>query len=267
LADDALVYYLKTVGCDAVTAAAVVRGCTSGDKACRRTDADEKVPVAARVTDAPASDIAVAAEAAADQGVDLPQPDGEGHDVEASWEALAMQAAGCTACDLASGRTQTVFGSGALAADLLLIGEAPGRDEDAQGEPFVGRAGQLLNRMLVAIGLARSQVQVINVVKCRPPQNRDPRPQEIAACRHFIDDQIALIRPKVIVLLGRVATGAMLGKDAPLSVLRYQSHQVQGIPAFVTYHPAFLLRTPQKKAEGWRDLLQIRQRLMAEGAN
>ncbi len=241
-ADDPVAYYLETVGCDRVTAEAVA--------------AAAAVPAAAErdVATPPVAEQVAAASPA-------------GMDIEAQWDALALQVAGCTACDLAAGRTRTVFGSGDRAADLLLIGEAPGHDEDQQGEPFVGRAGRLLNQMLAAIGLTRQQVLVINVIKCRPPRNRDPKPQEIAACRHFIDAQIAMVRPKVIGLLGRVASCAMLERDAPLSVLRHHWHEVRGIPAYVTYHPAFLLRSPQQKVEGWRDMLQIKARLAAAGGD
>ncbi|MDQ6951616.1 MAG: uracil-DNA glycosylase [Mariprofundales bacterium] len=181
------------------------------------------------------------------------------------WDELVQQVVHCTACDLAQGRSQTVFASGNPHADLLLIGEAPGPDEERQGEPLVGRPGNLLTRMLAAIGLVREQVLIINVVKCRPSNNRDPRPQEIASCRHFMDAQIALAQPKVIGLLGRLAACAVLAQDAPLSVLRHQWHQVGGIPTYVTHHPSFLLRSPQQKAQSWQDLLQIKARLDAVG--
>jgi DNA polymerase len=176
------------------------------------------------------------------------------------WEALRTRVAGCVTCaELAPQRTQTVFGVGDPNADWLFIGEAPGAEEDRRGEPFVGRAGQLLGNMLAALGLARGEnVYIAKILKCRPPGNRDPRPEEAAACRPFLDRQIALIAPRVVVALGRVAAQALLDTDAPLGRLRGEDHAYGGIPLVVTYHPAYLLRSPADKAKAWTDLLRAR---------
>jgi len=176
------------------------------------------------------------------------------------WEALQTRVAGCVACaELAPRRAQTVFGVGDPEADWLFIGEAPGAEEDRLGEPFVGRAGQLLDNMLAALDLARGEnVYIANILKCRPPGNRDPRTEEAAACRPFLDRQIALIAPRVVVALGRVAAQALLDTDAPLGRLRGAAHAYGGIPLVVTYHPAYLLRSPADKAKAWTDLLRAR---------
>ncbi|RMH51194.1 MAG: uracil-DNA glycosylase [Zetaproteobacteria bacterium] len=248
--DQPLRFYLEAIGCEATTAAAVVAARSAA--AAAREDPKRPTPPPEQLHD---RNEAAAREAPAGAGKGEPSP---------QWRELERRVASCRSCALAERRTQTVFGSGDPDAELLLIGEAPGRDEDLQGEPFVGRAGRLLNRMLEAIDLTREAVQVINVVKCRPPNNRDPRPEEIAACRPFIEAQIRLVAPRVILLLGRVAACAMLGEQRPLSVLRHRWHRIEGIPTLVTYHPAFLLRTPARKADGWSDLLQLRARLEAE---
>ena len=176
------------------------------------------------------------------------------------WEALRTRVASCVACsELAPRRTQTVFGVGDPHADWLFIGEAPGAEEDRRGEPFVGRAGQLLDNMLAALGLARgANVYIANILKCRPPGNRDPAAAEAAACRPFLDRQIALVAPRVVVALGRVAAQALLNTDAPLGRLRGEDHAYGGIPLVVTYHPAYLLRSPADKAKAWTDLLRAR---------
>jgi len=172
------------------------------------------------------------------------------------WMALREQVSQCTVCEeLVANRTQTVFGVGNQQADLLVIGEAPGADEDQQGEPFVGRAGQLLNAMLAAIGLPREQVYIANILKCRPPNNRDPKPDEAAACSAFLQRQIALTRPKVILVVGRIAAQNLLHTDTPLGKLRGRLHYLEsGVPVVVTYHPAYLLRSPQEKRKAWLDL-------------
>jgi DNA polymerase len=166
--------------------------------------------------------------------------------------------AACRACALHQGRTQTVFGVGDQSADWLFIGEAPGADEDRQGEPFVGRAGQLLNSILFAIGTRRERVYIANVLKCRPPRNRDPQPEEARCCRPFLDRQIALIAPKIIVALGRIAAQQLLQTDTPIGRLRGRLHHYaldgRRIPLVVTYHPAYLLRSPHEKAKVWDDL-------------
>ena len=177
------------------------------------------------------------------------------------WEALQQRVAGCTACDLHRTRTQTVFGVGNRRASWMFIGEAPGADEDRQGEPFVGRAGQLLNLMLQAIGLKREEVYIANILKCRPPNNRDPRPEEVACCEPFLMRQVQLIQPRIMLALGRIAAHNLLKTDIPLARLRGRVHRYgeMGIPLVVTYHPAYLLRTPLDERKAWEDLLFARQ--------
>ncbi len=174
---------------------------------------------------------------------------------------LGDLAAACTACKLAAGRRSVVFGAGDPDADLMFIGEGPGAEEDRQGLPFVGRAGELLTRMIQAIELRRDQVYIANVVKCRPPNNRDPEPDEVSACRGFLERQVALVRPRVICALGRIAAQTLLGVDTPIGRLRGQWYTVQNVPAMVTYHPAALLRNPALKRPTWEDLQQVRDRL------
>jgi DNA polymerase len=171
---------------------------------------------------------------------------------------LAAAAAGCTRCRLSEGRTRVVFGSGHPAAELMFIGEGPGAEEDRQGLPFVGAAGELLTRIIQAIEKTREEVYIANVVKCRPPGNRDPQPDEVTACRGYLDQQIALVRPRVIVALGRVAAQTLLGNDSPIGGMRGQWFRVQGIPTMVTYHPAALLRNPALKRPTWEDMQQVR---------
>jgi len=196
-----------------------------------------------------------------DGGLFGPEPTGwEGC---ASLEALAEVAGVCTRCRLAEGRTTVVFGSGDPRADLMFVGEGPGAEEDRRGLPFVGPAGELLTRIIEAIGLARSQVYIANVVKCRPPGNRDPAADEVAACRGFLERQIDLIRPRVIVCLGRVAGQALLGSELPLGKLRGRWHSVRGVPTRVTFHPAALLRNPGWKRPTWEDMRLVRDRLQA----
>ena len=168
----------------------------------------------------------------------------------------------CTACELCRTRRRSVPGVGDPGADWLFVGEAPGADEDAQGEPFVGQAGRLLDNMLAALGLARSRnVYIANVLKCRPPNNRTPEPGEVAACRPYLDRQIALIRPRLIVALGKSAATALLGREATIASLRGRVHDYAGTPLVVTYHPAYLLRTLHDKAKAWEDLLLARRTL------
>ncbi|MEW6645763.1 MAG: uracil-DNA glycosylase [Pseudomonadota bacterium] len=171
------------------------------------------------------------------------------------WAELQQRVQNCTLCaELAASRTQTVFGVGDRQAQWLVIGEAPGADEDAQGEPFVGRAGQLLNAMLRAIGLGREQVYIANVLKCRPPGNRDPRPDEAASCEPYLQRQIALLKPRLILVVGRIAAQNLLKTDTPIGKLRGQVHRYGDIPLVVTYHPAYLLRSPGEKRKAWDDL-------------
>lgn len=186
---------------------------------------------------------------------------GDGKDVVETLEALRTDVSACRACALAGGRTQTVFGNGDPRARWMFIGEAPGRDEDVRGEPFVGKAGRLLGAMLNALGLTRDQVYVANVVKCRPPHNRDPEAAERLACRGYLDAQIRAVRPELLIALGRVAAASLLETDAALGALRGRIHTLPGseLPVLVTYHPAYLLRQPEHKARVWADLLRARQ--------
>ena len=174
---------------------------------------------------------------------------------ELDWPELKAMVRDCTACKLRAGCTQTVFGVGDEKASWLFVGEGPGADEDAQGEPFVGQEGKLLDNMLMAIKLKRGKdVYIGNIVKCRPPGNRTPEADEIATCLPYLQRQIALIQPKIIVALGKTAATALLGTDATLASLRGRLHDYHGIPLIITYHPAYLLRTPADKAKAWQDL-------------
>ena len=180
------------------------------------------------------------------------------------WDELRARVSGCRACGLCKTRTQTVFGVGPQSARWMLIGEAPGAEEDARGEPFVGKAGRLLDSMLAAIGLSRERdVFIANVLKCRPPRNRDPQPDEVRQCEPFLMRQIELVAPDVVLLFGRFAAQSMLGTDSSIASLRGRRHSLEvagrQVPAIVTYHPAYLLRTPQDKAKSWRDLLLARR--------
>jgi len=181
------------------------------------------------------------------------------------WDALRAAVVRCQACALHQTRTQTVFGVGDQHARLMVIGEAPGADEDRQGEPFVGRAGQLLTAMLAAIGFARDQVYIANIIKCRPPGNRDPHVEETAACQPFLHRQIALIQPRLILSVGRISAHSLLGTEESVGRLRGRTHRFEpgDIPLLVTYHPAYLLRRPQEKAKAWQDL-QAAFRLLSD---
>jgi uracil-DNA glycosylase family 4 len=180
-----------------------------------------------------------------------------------SWDSIIESIHGCTACELAQNCTQKVPGVGNRQADLLIVGEGPGHDEDIRGEPFVGRSGQLLDRMLAAIGIAREQVYITNIVKCRPPNNRDPRQLEAQQCRAFLEAQIEQLAPKVILSVGRVSAHNLLASNLPVGKLIQQMHRLPGteIPLKVTYHPAYLLRNPSAKAIVWQDLKLLRQML------
>ena len=180
---------------------------------------------------------------------------------EGTWEKLELQVKNCTLCELSKTRTQTVFGVGNRQTDLLLIGEAPGASEDAQGEPFVGRAGLLLNEMLKSIGLNRQTTYITNILKCRPPNNRDPLPHEVKLCTPYLNEQITLINPKMIVAVGRIAAQFLLNTDTPIGKMRMQLHHYgeKKIPLVVIYHPAYLLRSPREKAKAYRDMLQIKK--------
>jgi DNA polymerase len=179
------------------------------------------------------------------------------------WRALQATVAACQACGLCGTRKNTVFGVGDQHARWMVIGEAPGENEDLQGEPFVGQAGQLLDNMLKAIGLSRQTegraegvagVYIANTLKCRPPGNRNPEPQELATCAPFLARQVALVQPKIILAMGRFAVQSLLHTTEPIGRLRGRVHQAQGVPVVVTYHPAYLLRNPADKAKAWADL-------------
>ena len=178
------------------------------------------------------------------------------------WSELRDTVAACTACKLCQGRTQTVFGVGHLQADWMVVGEAPGEQEDAQGKPFVGKSGQLLDNMLRALGVSRDatgadrsrQAYIANSVKCRPPGNRNPAPDELAQCEPFLVRQIALLQPKIILAMGKFAVQSLLRSAEPIGKLRGRVHHYQGVPLIVTYHPAYLLRNLDEKARAWEDL-------------
>ena len=176
--------------------------------------------------------------------------------VAASLDELKKTVSACTLCELHRSRTQTVFGTGHPAAEWLIIGEAPGADEDRLGEPFVGRAGQLLTSMLRAVGLAREEVFIANILKCRPPNNRDPQADEVRNCASYLRQQIELIKPRIILVVGRIAAQSLLNTDAPIGKMRGQKYIYQDtdIPVVATYHPAYLLRSPQQKRKAWEDL-------------
>ena len=176
-------------------------------------------------------------------------------------ETLAAEASTCRACELCEKRTKVVFGSGAADADLMFVGEGPGANEDRQGLPFVGAAGHLLDRIIKAIGMSRDEVYIANVVKCRPPGNRDPKPDEVAACLPYLQRQIALVQPKVLVALGRVAAQTLLINDLSISRMRGRWHSFEEVPLRVTYHPAALLYNEALKRPTWEDMQQVRDRL------
>jgi DNA polymerase len=183
--------------------------------------------------------------------------------VDAVWSDLAARVCACTLCGLHKSRTQTVFGVGRRDARLFVIGEAPGADEDRQGEPFVGRAGQLLTAMLRAIGLPRGEVYIANILKCRPPGNRDPQPEESSCCTPYLAQQIALVEPRVLLAVGRISAQWLLQTDTPIGRLRGQVFRYgdRNIPLVVTYHPAYLLRSPLAKATAWTDLMVVKDLL------
>ena len=230
---------------------------------------DEAVPTeAVRVAAprAPLRERAPAAPQVAPQAVDAAGLD---------WLALREAVASCTACPLAQSRTQTVFGTGHRQAHWMIVGEAPGEAEDLSGEPFVGRSGQLLDNMLRAIGLGRdggdapdaaTQVFIANTLKCRPPGNRNPQPEELARCEGFLIRQIELVRPKIILAMGSFAVQSLLRSSAPIGQLRGRVHSYQGVPLIVTYHPAYLLRQPTEKAKAWDDLCLALDTLAAADA-
>jgi len=170
----------------------------------------------------------------------------------------------CTLCKLHKGRHTIVFGVGNPEARLMFVGEAPGEDEDLKGEPFVGKAGQLLTKMIEAMGLRREDVYICNTVKCRPPNNRNPEPDELAACEPFLKGQLASVKPEVIVTLGKFAAQALLREQTPITRLRGQWREYEGIPVMPTFHPAYLLRSPQEKTKAWEDLQSVMKKLSLE---
>ncbi len=174
------------------------------------------------------------------------------------WDALRATVSACTRCCLHETRTQTVFGVGDPNADWMFIGEAPGAEEDRRGEPFVGRSGQLLDQMLAAIGQSRQSVFIANIIKCRPPHNRDPAAEEASSCRAYLERQIALVNPRIIVAVGKISAQNLLGTDAPVGRMRGKRHSFGNVPLVVTYHPAYLLRSPSQKRKSWEDLCLAR---------
>lgn len=192
-------------------------------------------------------------------------PTGSGAIELMEWDELARAVSECRACKLCSGRTNTVFGVGDTKADWLIVGEAPGENEDLQGEPFVGQAGKLLDNMLKALGLDRNnKVYIANVLKCRPPGNRNPEPEEVAQCEPFLRRQVQLLQPRIVLAMGRFAVQALLGSSEPIGKLRGRAHQYMGIPLVVTYHPAYLLRNLPDKAKAWADLCLAQQLMRAQ---
>lgn len=230
------------------------------------TDGPEPVAVAAPVADAAAATVPTAAFAVAQPAPPKAVPGSRPLGVEAmGWPELRAAVAGCTACKLCGGRTHTVFGVGNERAHWMIVGEAPGEQEDRKGEPFVGKSGMLLDNMLRAVGLTRGeapapeQVYIANTVKCRPPGNRNPEPAELAQCEPYLIRQIALVQPRLILAMGRFAVQSLLRSDEPIGRLRGRVHQYQGVPLIVTYHPAYLLRNPEDKAKSWDDLCLARE--------
>jgi DNA polymerase len=194
------------------------------------------------------------------QGIPEASADRLRHIATLGWPEFAADVAACTACGLCRTRNKAVPGVGDVHAQWLFVGEAPGAEEDAKGEPFVGQAGRLLDNMLAALGMNRAQnVYIANVLKCRPPGNRTPTPLEAEACRPYLDRQIALIGPAIIVALGKSAATTLLNVDASIASLRGRLHRYQGVPLIVTYHPAYLLRTPADKRKAWEDLKFARE--------
>lgn len=181
------------------------------------------------------------------------------NEAKPAWDQLERCVRECVACPLHKTRTQTVFGVGNQQAELLIIGEAPGANEDKEGKPFVGRAGSLLNEMLKSIGLAREQVFIANILKCRPPHNRDPQADEVNHCIDYLLQQISLIKPTLILAVGRISAQNLLNRTEPLSQLRHHLHHYHDIPVIVTYHPAYLLRSPEQKRQAYKDLLRVQE--------
>jgi uracil-DNA glycosylase family 4 len=220
----------------------------------RRADSSALAKSPQVVTPAPAASDTAAQRQSPDQPLDRLQ-----HIARLAWPEFAADVAACTACALCKTRNKSVPGVGDVHAQWLFVGEAPGGEEDAKGEPFVGQAGRLLDNMLAALGMKRGQnVYIANVLKCRPPGNRAPSPLEVESCRPYLDRQIALIRPALIVALGKSAASTLLNVDASIASMRGRVHRYQGVPLIVTYHPAYLLRNLPDKAKAWEDLCLAR---------
>ena len=181
-----------------------------------------------------------------------------------SLESVREEIGECTRCKLHKGRTNLVFGVGNPRARLMFVGEAPGEDEDKKGEPFVGKAGQLLTKMIEAMGLEREDVYICNTVKCRPPNNRNPEPDELSSCEPFLKGQLAAVKPEAIVTLGKFAAQALLRDETPISRMRGNWREYEGIPVMPTFHPAYLLRSPQEKGKVWEDLQEVMKKLGLE---
>ena len=241
-----------------------------------------KVALAPRAQEGAAEDVAVLAEApvappreapaaapVASQALaqaQAPAPSARSGIATLDWDALEQRVASCEDCRLCEKRTNTVFGVGDREAEWMLIGEAPGENEDRQGEPFVGQAGKLLDNMLRALSLARGEnVYIANVIKCRPPGNRNPEPDEVARCEPYLQRQVALVKPKIIVALGRFAAQSLLRSEGSIASLRGRAHEYEGVPVIVTYHPAYLLRSLQDKSKAWADLCLARDTWRAAG--
>ena len=214
----------------------------------------------ARPLEPPAAAAAMFRDSLADPRASAAAPDVDQRRKELA--VLAEQVTGCVKCtELCSTRTQTVFGVGPVDVELCFVGEAPGADEDAQGEPFVGAAGQLLNKIIIACGMKREEVYILNILKCRPPGNRPPLPDEAANCRGFLDRQLELIRPRFLCALGATAAQNLLGTTQSIGKLRGSFQQYNGIPVLCTYHPAYLLRSPEKKREVWEDMKRLLEKM------
>ena len=251
-------HYLEALGLEQWTRRSLPKAAT--------TAATATATAATAAAAATATTAVPAAIAAAESVVTamLPVPDASvPGDVHARWEELAAEVRSCVQCGLHAQRTQTVFGVGNRSAELLVVGEAPGADEDRQGGPFVGRAGQLLNAMLRALGAPRERVFIANVLKCRPPGNRDPNPEEVRCCLPFLHRQIALLQPRLMLAVGRIAAQNLLATETPIGKLRGSVHRFGpgGTPLIVTYHPAYLLRSPGEKRKAWSDLRFVRDEL------
>jgi len=230
--------------------------------------ADTPVALAAKVVDAPPGNFQIAGTRidppiVSSTAVQAPPATQIDISALADWDSITTAILQCSACELSQNCTQKVPGVGARQAELMIVGEGPGHDEDLRGEPFVGRSGQLLDRMLAAINIAREQVYITNIVKCRPPNNRDPRPEEAQQCRVYLDAQIRQVRPRLILAVGRVSAHNLLDSKLPVGKLIQQMHRLPGtdIPLKVTYHPAYLLRNPAAKAIAWQDM-KLLQRLL-----